>query len=384
VSFVSELGRQSLAEVLRRGGYRTAAFVSATPLAPTTGVNAGFETFEAPHNSARGSSLRADERNEAVLAWLEREALKPGPFFLWVHYFDPHEPSNPRPPYDRRYRTDATQRAWIRARGIDPAALEARYAHSARVRAHFLRNDPNRREDAAEEPLRVTLESIAELMNRYDGELRFLDDQIGVLLTALRKVGRYEDALLVLVADHGQSLGENAWLGHGTITNVNTFVPMILRLPRGLVPQPQRLTTLVSLADLMPTLLGRFELPGSELLLGQFEGEDLLSGHFVRGSALVERTSDELADGETGPQFALLSEHWKFVHRPKGRDELYDLAGAGEFVDVSGDHPEVAARLRTEIASLLARRPALLERETAVDEELLRSLDELGYGGEDE
>jgi arylsulfatase len=385
VSFVSELGRQSLAEVLRRGGYRTAAFVSATPLAPTTGVNAGFETFEAPHNSARGSSPRADERNEAVLAWLEREALKPGPFFLWVHYFDPHEPNDPEAPYDTLFPSDEAQLAWIRARGIDPAALEARFSDSSRIGNHFIPPERAAKGRKPRGPPPITLQRVADLMNRYDGEVRATDDQVGALLDALRRTGRYDEALIVLAADHGQSLGEDDWFGHGSITDVNTLVPLIVRLPGRMLP-PQRLPQLVSLADVAPTVCARFELPDSATFVGQFEGEDVLSGHFARDTALAARTADELQDGETGRQFALHSGRWKYVHRVGGRDELVDLA-SGDGADVLARRPEVGARLRAETLALLARRPALLADDPDLpvgDPELLRSLEDLGYGGGDD
>jgi len=382
VAFHSELGRLSAAEVLQRAGYRTAAFVSATPLGETTGIGAGFETYENPHNTPQGSALRAGERNEAVLAWLDAHAAEPGPFFLWVHYFDPHEPCDPPPPWDGRFTTDETQLDWIRARHIDPAKLTEAFGKSSRIHRHFLTFDkPAQLRKAQREGAQITLERIADLMNRYDGEVAYADQELGVLLEALKRHGRYENAIVVVVGDHGQSLGENDWMGHGTITNVNTFVPWVLRLPGGLLP-PQRIESTVSLADLMPTLLARFELPGSELLVGQFEGEDVLSGRFARDSALVARTADELKDGETGRQFALVAGRWKYVHRPEGRDELYDLEGEGEFHDVLAAHPGLGAELRRATEALLARKPALLEvEESPADPEMLRSLEELGYGG---
>ncbi|HEX6885817.1 MAG TPA: sulfatase [Planctomycetota bacterium] len=386
VSYVSELGRLSLAEVLRRAGYRTAGFASATPLAAATGIGAGFETYAAPAAGA-GPSLRAHERNVAVLEWLAREGPRPGPFFLWVHYFDPHEPNDPRPPYDALFTTDERQRAWIRTRGIDVEALSARFADSSRVRRHFLPPDPERQPPA---PTRVTLERVADLMNRYDGEVRDVDERIGELLAALRRHGRYADAIVVVAADHGQSLGEDDWFGHGSITDVNTAVPLIVRLPAGLVA-PRRIASVVSLADVAPTVLARFAVPDSAaelatLFLGQVEGEDLLSGHFTRDSALAARTADELRDGESGRQFALHAGPWKYVHRPSGEDELFDQR-AGDGRDVRAEHPEVAARLLAETRALLARRSALLPDDPELapaDPELLEALEALGYGGEDD
>jgi arylsulfatase A-like enzyme len=150
------------------------------------------------------------------------------------------------------------------------------------------------------------------------------------------------------------------------------------------VPQPQRIPQLVSLADLMPTLLARFELPGSELLVGQFEGEDVLSGAFTRDLALAERTADELRDGETGPQYALHSGRWKLIHRPEGKDQLFDMQGAGEREDVAAAHADVLAQLRAEARALLARRPALLPdpEPREADLELIEALEDLGYGGD--
>jgi arylsulfatase A-like enzyme len=190
----------------------------------------------------------------------------------------------------------------------------------------------------------------------------------------------------VVTGDHGQSLGENDWLGHGTITDVNTRVPLLVHLPRALGLAPARIEAPVSLVDLMPTLLARFELPGSELLRGQFEGEDVLSGRFERAHVLLERTADELADGETGRQYALHTGRWKYIHRPAGNDELYDLSGAGEFADVQAAHPGEAAALRAELGAILARRPALLahEDEGEADAAQLEALEGLGYGGEDD
>ena len=384
VSFTSELGRLSAADVLRRCGYRTAAFVSAVPLAPTTGIHAGFETYSCPEP---GSNLRAGERNPEVLAWLDEHAGEAGPFFLWVHYFDPHEPNDPLAPYDAMFTTDEAQREWIRARHVDPAALTEKYGGSRRIRQQFLGEGPPDPQRAARgRRAAISLESVADLMNRYDGEVRSMDDSVGELLDALRRHGRYDDAILVVAGDHGQSLGEDERFGHGTISNVNAFVPLIVRLPAAIAPPPQRIGALVSLADVLPTVLARFELPGSELLLGQFEGEDVLSGDFARDLALSERSADEVKDTETGRELALLTRQWKLMRRADGAVELYDLSGAGEFVDVLPRHPDVVARLQAEMDAILARKPALLEHEQAgpVDAALLEGLEDLGYVGEDE
>jgi arylsulfatase A-like enzyme len=381
VAFSSEEGHLSVVPVLQECGYRTAGFVSGAPLNKITGVNVGFETYVSP---GRAGSRRATETNALVLEWLEGGGARPGPSFLWVHYFDPHEPNDPVAPFDTWFATDDRQLQWIRARGVDPAALTARFGRARYARRNYLPQVAEGEQPADEEVAEITLEVVADMMNRYDGELRYLDEQIGVLLDALRRQDLYDDAIIVLVADHGQSLGENDWLGHGTITDMNTLVPLIVRFPPGLISQPQRTDALVSLTDLMPTVLARFELPGSELLRAQFEGEDVLSGEFTRASVLAARTQDEVRDGEVGSQFALHSGRWKLIHRPDGHDQLFDMAGEGERLDVAAANPDVFARLLGETRTLLARRPMGISEPApgAADAEHLEALKELGYGGD--
>lgn len=408
--FLSEPGRRSAAEILLEAGYRTAAFVSAIPLSPKTGVSVGFQTYACPNQP-----LRAGERNPEVLAWLEKQAPRPGPLFLWVHYFDPHEPNDPVAPYDKMFPTDERQEQWIDARHLDYPTLTEKLARNDRIQRHFLpsekrgarslRSERNRKrlealgmkprrdrkgQDASQDgPAKpgeeVDRERIADLMNRYDGEVRYADDHMGELIGALRRLGRFENAIVVVVGDHGQSLGENNWFGHGTPSQINTLVPLVVRFPAGLV-EPGRVQALVSLADLMPTLLGRFELPGSEALRAQFQGEDVLSGAFVRNEVLVGRSTDIRIPSDPGRVYALLAGDWKYLHRDEGQDELYDLAGAGEFVNVLADEPEIGARLRTRTLELLASHAAEADEEadSPGDEQLLQDLQDLGYGGEDE
>jgi arylsulfatase A-like enzyme len=373
VPFRSEPGRTSVADFLRQRGYATAAFASAIPLARSTGIDAGFETYSVPGMDTRQSAQRT---NELVFEWLERHYSDGRPLFLFVHYFEPHEPCDPPAPYSGLFPSDERQEAWLATRGLDPAGLARRFASNRRVQRHFLGSSGQEQPDFG-------LAALAELMNRYDGEVRRVDDALGALLSRLRTLALYQGAIVAVTADHGQSLGEDLWFGHGSISNLNTFVPLVLRLPAGLIA-PGRVQALVSLVDLVPTILARFELPDLEQLRAQFAGEDVLSGTFTRPHALVERTSDVLADGETGPVQALLSGRWKYVHRPGGRDELYDLEGAGEFIDVLSAHEDVAAELRSSLLELVSRRPAPAGAAAQADPELLEGLRELGYGGQDE
>jgi choline-sulfatase len=192
-------------------------------------------------------------------------------------------------------------------------------------------------------------------------------------------------AIVVVTADHGQSLGQHDWLPHGRITNDNLQVPLIVRFPPGVVRAPLRVGRVVSLVDVLPTVLARFDGEASRRFLAQAEGEDALGSEPPRGWALGQRTGRERAGWEAGGEYALVTERWKLVRRAGGGEELYDLAAdPGERHDVSASNASVVAELRRTLDDALRRRVSPLagepaESEGAVPEEQAEALRSLGY-----
>ena len=199
------------AEILKGSGYATAAFVSGSPLAPRWGLDAGFETYDAPAEEEPGS-LNLGERvgSETVdraLGWL-RGRNRRRPFFLWVHLFDPHHPY--RAPGGAGHPPDS------------PAA--------------------------------------------YDEEVKYADAQVGRLLDELRSEGLLDRSVVAVCSDHGEGLGEHGESTHGYFLHRSTLrVPFVLHAP-GVVPGT-RVKEPVSLADLLPTVLDAARRPLSEKLL---------------------------------------------------------------------------------------------------------------------
>jgi len=206
---------RTLAEVLCEAGYRTAAFVSAFPVTAHFGLNQGFETFD--EDFARGAAdpissqgivetdrvqRRGGETTDRALRWL---ADAGSPYFLWVHYFDPHDPKL-----------------------LPPDEFTARYPQ------------PTGRE---EDILRAW----------YDIEIAYMDTQIGRLFLALEEAGRWSDTVIVAVADHGEGLGDHDWWTHGILYQEQIRVPLIIRAP-GRNPAT-RVDHLVRTIDIMPTVL---------------------------------------------------------------------------------------------------------------------------------
>jgi arylsulfatase len=214
----------TLARHLAGAGYQTMAIISARHLGDhNSGLGQGF-----------GEVTRADEHYAAELGvnqtldWIAAAATRPRPFFVWLHLFDPHTPHTPPHPY---------------ADGLRPAAAGG----LAPVVAWVPFRTPGPR--FYDQPV------LAGNRDLYDGEVAYLDHQIGRLLDGLRSRGLLDTTLVALVADHGENLGDHGLLyRHVGLFDTTTHVPLLVRWPG-----PRRAgrvhPELVQTIDLFPTLL---------------------------------------------------------------------------------------------------------------------------------
>jgi arylsulfatase A-like enzyme len=318
---------QTLAETLRDAGFHTAAFVGAIPLLANRGLHQGFEVYDQVFPDGM-IERRAQRTNRAVRAWL----VDPpdGRVFLWVHYFDPHHPYNPPRPYKQQFV------------GGPVAKNDVPYPRNVNPRTT---QEPGAR---APEP------AASELMRKlYDAELRYTDDALAELFALLDEAGLLEDAVVAVVADHGESLGEHGYyFGHWDVLWENARIPMLIAHPDGRYAGT-RVRELVRSIDLMPTLLAWLGLPAPEGL----DGVDL--------TALIEGDASPIADAYTEqseyfPVHALRTPDWLLVRdRPSGDDgaqpapRLYRrVDGRATPDDVAAEHPEVLARLTPRLDAL--------------------------------
>lgn len=269
----------TLAEVARARGYETAAFVSAFVLDARFGLDQGFDLYDDRVEAAEGAAFAsgtnersADRTTDAALAWLRKR--DPGrPFLAWVHYFDAHFPYDPPEPFARRF---------------------------------------------AGSP--------------YDGEIAFVDSQLGRLLQGLDERGLRDKTLIVVVGDHGEGLGDHGERTHGILLYRSaTRVPLILSNPR-LFPRPEVVDgTVVSIADVAPTLV---DLLGVEDPPAR-DGLSLIATKpDPRRTAYLESIVPYVDFG-WAPLFGLRSLRASYVLAP--RPECYDLrSDPGERRDLLG------------------------------------------------
>ncbi len=211
-----------LAQVLHRlRRYTTAAFVSAWPLkAQITGLGQGFGTYNQKleyHYNVLSAARSATDVGPLSRKWIRKHAADQRPFFLWVHYFDPHAP------YE----------------------LHSEFAS--------LPSNPNA--DGEDVPRRKQSMGALAKIRAYDSEIAFTDKDIGKTLKLLDEEGLKDNTFIFVVADHGEALGEHGDWGHGNKTEQGVVhVPMIAYFP-GVLPQGKSIAQDVSLVDLMPTVL---------------------------------------------------------------------------------------------------------------------------------
>ncbi len=203
-----------LPQVLRRHGYRTAAFVSAWPLTTRlTHLGRWFDRYDEdlPRRYQLFNSMRhAEDVTPAAIRWLEDNHGER--FFLWVHFFDPHSPYEYRMKFSKLKRSEGQPR---------PAA-------SAEMR---------------------------DRIQRYDSEVAYTDYWVGRLVASLDRLGLRDSTLVVLTADHGESLGEHNYVGHGRHLYQNiVHIPLIFRFPQR-IAGGQVEERPVSLLDITPTIV---------------------------------------------------------------------------------------------------------------------------------
>jgi choline-sulfatase len=313
----------TLAELFAAEGWNTAAFVGAAVLDRRYGLDQGFLVYDDTMTGIDTTGMVAYARRpgnevvDAALRWLGSAGA--GPTFVWVHLYDAHAPYEP------------------------PEPERSRYPDSP-----------------------------------YDGTIAFTDRMVGRLLDGYRGLGRYDDALVVIVADHGESLNEHQERTHGVfVYDATVRIPFVMR-GAGIRPGT-RVASQVGLIDVMPTVLG---LAGIEVpaRVGGRDLEPLLRGGAASGEdrmIYVESLLPELSFGWS-PLRGLRTERWKFIQGAAA--ELYDLeTDPAELEDVASERADVVAEMTRDLAQTLEHDGAPTATMIEVDEAQRSRLAALGY-----
>jgi arylsulfatase A-like enzyme len=333
----------TLAEILAGAGYRTAAVISARFLgAPESGIAQGFEKVRRPEDSTFAAE-------NAVAIAMQQTDDRSEPFFLFLHLFDAHTPHTPPEPF---------------ARGERPAAAPT--MAPVDERSPFRPLGPRDFEDWR----------LGGARDLYDGEISYMDRELGRMLDFLRSRGLLERTLVAVVADHGENLNEHGVsYRHAGLFESTTHVPLLIRRP-GPARQGRRYTGLVQTIDLFPTLLkaagvavpAQDGLDLDDLFAGGRSGRRVVfAEHASRQGAMVRNADYRLSVHKGMPFLADGDYLYDTTNDPQ---ELENLAGQGL--------PE-EAELRRILTAWLADAGHDKRRSSTLSEEEEKELRALGY-----
>ena len=318
-------GTVTLAGVLRSHGYQTAAFIGSALLDRHLGLDQGFDFYDSPFGSAgeapRNPLTAGVRRDGALVVRAARQWLGENhgqPVFAFLHFFDLHAP----------------------------------YSHA---------------------------ESASGLPDTagYDTEIEYVDRLMGQLHQALVAGGWWGRSLVIVLSDHGESLGDHGETSHGYFVYQSTLhTPLIMHWPAGTAVYPARAAQPSGLVDVAPTILDFLKLPvpaqftGASLLAAARSGKE--DGRAVVSESVYPRDAFHWA-----PLRSIRSGSWQYIGAP--RPELYDLArDPGERHNLASEDAAMAEKMRTRLGEILAR-DTVGRSAAGISPERRRILESLGY-----
>lgn len=316
-----------ISEVLQKQGFTTAAFIASYVLHSKWGFNQGFNTYSDDFDLTKFKKIslgnvqkRADEILGDARKWLGENKHKK--FFTWIHLYDPHTPYDPPSPFKEKF---------------------------------------------ADRP--------------YRGEVEYLDYELGLFFDWLKKEGIYDNSLIIMMADHGESLGEHDEDSHGFfIYRPTVWIPLIIHAPFKF-PR-QKINNIVESVDVAPTILEALGIPAP----GSFQGQSLLNLMFGdkegrKDIAYTETYYPRMHYGWSELKALYYNKNWKYILAPK--QELYDLQeDAAEKENLALKESVQARKARTRLQEFITEKSQNARKvgeALKLDKEDLQKLAALGY-----
>lgn len=254
----------TLAEILGENGYKTAAVVSAIVLEEKFGLNQGFDEYQGEFTKSFAGDPFAEQKGEITsrqaCEWLDENSEQP--FFLFLHYYDPHVTYQPPEPFSSRFAD-----------------------------------------------------------NLYAGEIAYTDHCIGEVIDKLKSLNLYDSTLIIITADHGEMLGEHGESTHAYFVYESAVrVPLIVKSPG--VVGGRRISNAVGLVDILPTVLSQLEIALSRPVQGEDLGQ-LLAGNTESPPRYIYTESLTATEYKCNPLLAVVNWPWKYIYTTQ--EELYHL-----------------------------------------------------------
>lgn len=366
--------------ILQRKGYKTAAVDCNYRITGQSNpwFKRGFDTYLDPsENRPTHLNLSAKEINQKAIPWLKKHAQEPN-FFLFLHYWDPHYPYQPEASFANWSKQQSSIKAQANEPPLKACLREPLWSFISKY------NQDNK--------------SISQIQKNYDGTVKQADHYIGELIEEIKRLGIYEDTMIILTSDHGESLGEHKiYFDHHGLYDATLRVPLIITYPKKL-PNNKRISELVQHADIMPTItqLAKIPLPNG---VGPIDGTSVLT--LIQPNKRKRRPFVVSCEANWQCKRSIRNHQWKLIQSVE-RDvygnpkfELYNLKqDPQEQKNLITQHPQVAKRLQHQMKQWVQqmlrryRRPDPLSKGAKVkmnkltvaeEEKVKKRLSELGY-----
>jgi arylsulfatase A-like enzyme len=335
--------------LLKANGYETVAFVTQHFFfdrhgRPRPAYSRGFDLFEIQGHTHRDQFDRpqcvASEISDAAIAWLKGHD-RASKFFMWLHYFDPHEPYSPPP--EHRLFTASDKRDEV----VDYRTILERAAADGRIgnwqHGGHLFNQ----------------ERVAHLRALYDGEIHYVDAQLGRVFKSLKDMGLVERSLVVFTSDHGERLGEHdRWAHCDTLHGWEINVPLLISDRGKSLNTVRRARFPASTLDIVPTVLAHVNIPHDPKM--------------YEGTHLAAASDDRWMVGGWRRSIFIQGARWKaYFPSERRRDELYSVVDdASEERDVAAEHQDIVGIMRHALQQYRTHALRVAKQSRRVHEEL--------------
>ncbi len=396
----------TMAEILGKNGYRTYGVAANRAfLKPETGLTQGFETYDNRSNPItfykflfeeldvfpyiraissvfteaiglseleltyiRKACRRAGSINETVMKILDERSG--GPFFLFINYMDTHAPQIP----DKKYREEHDET-------IDDKRFVIQFARNFGYMFEW--------EELVKGEIKFSEDLKKHLHACYEGEVVYLDSQIGYLFEYLKKSGLYDGSMIIVTADHGEQLGEHDLIGHGYgLYEESIRVPLMIKYPLDVGHKAGMVSENMQLVDVLPTLLNFLGIAIPPVVEGiVIDDIERKNGPF-RGRPLLSEQNEKPANIKLfGGMFmgitkAIFCPPYKYVWYSSREDRLFDLGvDPGEENNILNEKPGIAENMRKKLAEWIAQRVPVKKKQKpqSPDEAEREHLKSLGY-----
>ncbi len=363
----------ALAEHLGSLGYQTAACVASHVLNAKYGFSQGFTFYDDDFKEANSSiknkyfegqsgaiDQRAHATTQKAINWLKNKRSPESPFYMFLHYFDPHAPYDPPEPFMSQFSSQ--------------------------------KNEPNYLEKLISKIQNDKAAYLEKAISLYDGELAFTDQEVGKVFEALKHLGLEDDTLVVLTSDHGEGLGQHNIVGHSlNIYEEAVRVPLLFRWPNH-IPKGLELSAPVEGVDIMPTIL---DLIGVNLEGLSLHGQSMAPA--LRGGSEIDKDRPvylfrEYYTGRydlglyektfhKGNKLAIRKGQWKYIEgKEENSKELFDLSSDPlELKNIYTDFSEKTSELSAQLENWVKKYTKKQLQHQNIPKEDLERLRALGY-----